>query len=171
VSGRGFAALAALAAAVAGCTPLTHPAPRAPGPVATPPSSAPPGAPAPSSPAPGGAERGGGPAPPLGGPPHPSPLPAPPPPRSDASAPSAALLAQSRAARAAGRYPQATSAAERGLQIDPNNAALWLELGEIQLATGNRSQAAVMARKALSLARGDRAIAADADRLLRAAER
>jgi hypothetical protein len=164
-AGRARLTAVALLLALAGCTPLTQPASRPPGPVA---KSAP-GAPAPSSPAPGDEYRG--PAPPLGGPQRPTPLPQPPPPRSDTSAPSAALLAQSRAARAAGRYSQATSATERALQIDPNNAALWVELGEIQLATGNLTQAATMARKALTLARGDRAVAADADRLLRAAER
>ena len=43
------------------------------------------------------------------------------------------------------------------------------ELGEINLATGNRSQAATMARKALTLTAGDATLESRAERLLRAA--
>jgi hypothetical protein len=47
---------------------------------------------------------------------------------------------------------------------------LWLELGELELSTGNSSQAATLARKALTLTgRGSR-LADRAERLLRAAE-
>ncbi len=79
------------------------------------------------------------------------------------------LLEQSRAARAAGNYDQASATTERALRIDPNNAALWLELGEIALATGETKQAETLARKALSLAADDRSVTAQAERLLRAA--
>ena len=90
--------------------------------------------------------------------------------RNDATGPSTALLAQSRAQRAAGSYAQAQASVERALQIDPNNAALWVELGEIDLATGNAAQAATLARKALTLAAPNDSIAiADAQKLLRAA--
>ena len=78
-------------------------------------------------------------------------------------------MQQSRAARAAGNYGQATATTERALRIDPNNPALWLELGEIALATGDTKQAETLARKALSLAADDRAVTAQAERLLRAA--
>ena len=59
-----------------------------------------------------------------------------------------ALLEQSRAERAAGNYDagHATSI-ERALRIDPNNAALWLELGELELATGDAQPRAWRARR------------------------
>jgi tetratricopeptide (TPR) repeat protein len=90
-------------------------------------------------------------------------------PRSDRSSATQQLLRESRAARAAGEYGQAAATTERALRIDPNNAALWLELGEIALATGETRQAETLARKALSLAAGDRTVTAQAERLLRAA--
>src|SRR5690606_24407124 len=79
---------------------------------------------------------------------------------------SVALLEQSRNQRAAGSYSAAASSIERALRIDPNNAALWLELGEIKLADDDPLQAEQMARKAQTLAGGDRALAARAERLL-----
>jgi tetratricopeptide (TPR) repeat protein len=91
-------------------------------------------------------------------------------PQSDASGASAALLEQSRAQRAAGSLPAARASLERALRLDPNNAVLWLELGELELQTGNLTQAATMARKAMTLAGGDRRLTDRAERLLRAAE-
>jgi Flp pilus assembly protein TadD len=91
-------------------------------------------------------------------------------PQSDASSASGALLEQSRAQRAAGSIPAARASLERALRLDPNNALLWIELGEIDLQTGNTAQAATMARKALTLAGRDGRLAARAERLLRAAE-
>jgi len=91
-------------------------------------------------------------------------------PQSDASGASSALLEQSRAQRAAGSLPAARASLERALRLDPNNAALWLELGELELQTGNSTQAATMARKALTLAGRDRQLTDRAERLLRAAE-
>ena len=79
-----------------------------------------------------------------------------------------ALLAQSRAARAAGSYAQASATIERALRIAPSDPRLWVELGEIQLASGDAAQAATLARKALTLA-DDSAVIADAKKLLRAA--
>jgi Tfp pilus assembly protein PilF len=89
--------------------------------------------------------------------------PAEPAPQSTASV---ALLEQSRAARGAGRYAEATASLERALRIDPNNPLLWIELAEVKAADGDRQQAREMARKALTLAGGDRAIEARAARLL-----
>ncbi|HLF11588.1 MAG TPA: tetratricopeptide repeat protein, partial [Gammaproteobacteria bacterium] len=109
-------------------------------------------------------ERSEGAEPRVGEPPAPAPRP-----RSDTSSASRSLLTQSRAERAAGSYTQATASLERALRIDPNNAVLWIELGEIQLETGNTEQARMMARKALTLAGGERAVEAQAERLLRAA--
>ena len=91
-------------------------------------------------------------------------------PQSDASGVSGALLEQSRAQRAAGSLPAARASLERALRLDPNNAALWLELGELELQTGNSAQAATMARKAMTLAGRDRRLTDRAEQLLRAAE-
>ena len=91
-------------------------------------------------------------------------------PQSDATGASGALLEQSRVQRAAGSLPAARGSLERALRIDPNNAALWLELGELELQTGNAVQAATMARKAMTLAGRDGRLTARAERLLRAAE-
>ncbi len=77
------------------------------------------------------------------------------------------LLEQGRAQHEAGAYADATSTIERALRIDPNNPELWLELGEIKWDEGNREQAELMARKALSLAAGDRAVESRAMRLIR----
>jgi tetratricopeptide (TPR) repeat protein len=90
-------------------------------------------------------------------------------PRGTPSSASQALLGQARTERAAGRYDQAISALERALRIDPNNPLLWIELGETHLQAGDSAQAAAMARKALTLAGGERAIENQAERLLRAA--
>jgi Flp pilus assembly protein TadD len=78
------------------------------------------------------------------------------------------LLAQSRAARTAGNLTGAAVSVERALRIDPNDPELWLEFGQIQLASGDNGQAAALARKALTLAGDDRDLAARAERLLRA---
>jgi Tfp pilus assembly protein PilF len=91
-------------------------------------------------------------------------------PQSDASGASTALLEQSRAQRAAGSLPAARASLERALRIDPNNAVVWLELGELELQTGNTAQAATMARKAMTLAGRDARLSARAERLLSAAE-
>ncbi len=104
--------------------------------------------PGPSTRAPGGSAR----------PPEAEPAP-----RTNASA---ALLEQGKEARAAGRYAEATATLERALRIDPNNPLLWIELAEIKAADGDRAQAREMARKALTLAAGDRAIESRARRLL-----
>lgn len=90
-------------------------------------------------------------------------------PPSETSGATQALLAQSRAARAAGNYAQANATIERALRIAPANPNLWVELGEIELASGNSAQAATLARKALTLAANDSMAVADAQKLLRAA--
>jgi tetratricopeptide (TPR) repeat protein len=90
-------------------------------------------------------------------------------PQSDASGASGALLAQARNERAAGGLAQATASIERALRLDPNNAELWVERGELALQTGNPAQAGTMARKALSLAGTNSTVSARAQRLLQAA--
>jgi tetratricopeptide (TPR) repeat protein len=155
------ALLAYLALATA-CTTLSAPSrpapPSAPRPVPLPGEARPPPAPPPPSapaPRPGPAPRSN--APPAR-------------PQSDASGASGALLEQAQAQRAAGSFPAARASLERALRLDPNNAVLWLELGELELQTGNSAQAASMARKAQTLTGRDARLAARAERLLRAAE-
>jgi hypothetical protein len=77
-----------------------------------------------------------------------------------------ALLGASREATAAGDYANAAATLERALAIDPNNAALWIELAEVRWRQGDRTQADSLARKALTLAGNDRAIAARAESLM-----
>jgi tetratricopeptide (TPR) repeat protein len=115
-------------------------------------------------------------APPPGAPARPVPPPvqapenrpadAPPPSRPAPSSAATSLLTQGRAERAAGRYAAATAAIERALTIEPNDADLWLELAEIKLEEGDAAQAGAMARKALTLAGGDRDIERRAARLI-----
>lgn len=90
-------------------------------------------------------------------------------PQSETTGATQALLAQSRAARAAGSYAQASATIERALRIAPSDPTLWVELGEIELASGDAAQAATLARKALTLAADDSAVVADAQKLLHAA--
>jgi tetratricopeptide (TPR) repeat protein len=159
-------ALLGLFALAAGCSTLgvapTRPAPR--------PSPAPPAAetrpaPAPQPLPPPATTR----LPPRAEPAPPRDVPAPRP-QSDASGASGVLLEQSRAQRAAGSLPAARASLERALRLDPNNPTLWLELGELELQTGNAAQAATLARKAMTLAGRDNRVAARAERLLRAAD-
>jgi tetratricopeptide (TPR) repeat protein len=143
------------------CVPPSRPAPR-PAPAPPPPATTPAPRPAPPPAAPA-------PAPPRQDP-GPSARAAAPRPSSDASSASDALVAQSRAQRAAGSVPAAKASLERALRLDPNNAEIWIELGELELSVGNRAQAATMARKALTLTGRDVRLAARAERLLRATE-
>jgi tetratricopeptide (TPR) repeat protein len=160
------AALLCILACCAACTTVGVASRPAPSNVPRPPS-APPSADRPSAPAP---------LPPPTTPPRGEPVPLPrgdvPParPQSDASGASGALLEQSRAQRAAGSVPAARASLERALRLDPNNPALWLELGELELENGNDGQAATLARKALTLAGRDTRLTARAERLLRAAQ-
>jgi tetratricopeptide (TPR) repeat protein len=145
----------ALLAALTACTTLEGPQRPAP-------SSRPSGAPPAEAPnAPPGAANGSPAAPPSVAPPARPP--------SETSGATQALLAQSRAARAAGSYAQASATIERALRIAPSDPNLWVELGEIELASGNPAQAATLARKALTLAANDNVAVADAQKLLRAA--
>ena len=150
----------ALLATLAACTTLQGPQRPAP---SSRPSGAPPSSESPSAQAPGAAN--GSPAAPESAPP--SAAPARPP--SETSGATKALLAQSRAAREAGSYAQASATIERALRNAPSDPNLWVELGEIELASGNPTQAATLARKALTLAANDSVAVADAQKLLRAA--
>lgn len=65
----------------------------------------------------------------------------------------------------------ATATLERALRIDPRDPAVWLELGRVKLAQGDRAQAQNMGRRALSLAGGDPARRAECEALIAAAQR
>jgi tetratricopeptide (TPR) repeat protein len=151
----------ALLATLAACTTLQGPQRPAP---SSRPSGAPPSSGSPSTPAPGAAN--GAPAAPESAPPSGG---APGRPPSETSGATQALLAQGRAAREAGSYAQASATIERALRIAPSDPNLWVELGQIELASGNPTQAATLARKALTLAANDSVAVADAQKLLRAA--
>ncbi len=79
---------------------------------------------------------------------------------------SSELLKQSRASQALGDYEQAASNIERALRIEPGDPYLWLELGKIRLATGNKQQATALAQKAMSMASYDANARREAKRLL-----
>ena len=76
------------------------------------------------------------------------------------------VLERSRSERTAGDFTAAAVSVERALRIEPNNPSLWIELAEIKAAEGDRDQAEMIARKALTLAGSDRSIRERADRLL-----
>jgi Tfp pilus assembly protein PilF len=77
-----------------------------------------------------------------------------------------ALVAQAHSRAAAGDYPAATATLERALRIEPENPLAWIELGRVQLASGNSAQADHMGHKALGLASGDPNAQAAAWRLI-----
>jgi hypothetical protein len=155
---HGRAALLALCAVLAtGCAQLGGPRPA--------PSPAPPPAGPSAGPSAGAEDRG---AEPRDGSAEVGPGSAVPP-RSAAA--STTLLAQSRSERTAGDHAAAVATLERALRIDPNNAALWIEVGEVELERGNATQAASMARKALTLTAGEAGLTRRAERLLEAAAR
>jgi tetratricopeptide (TPR) repeat protein len=162
-----YAAVLLLGGAASACTSLGPP----PGPARLPPRTLPPvSSPAPA-PEPAPTEPGPATVPLPGEPPPGAALPpaAPSRPRSDAAEASSTLLAESRAASRAGNVSTATALVERALRLDPNNAELWIERGELELRAGNRAQAVIMARKALTLTSDDVSLRRRAERLLDAA--
>jgi len=103
-------------------------------------------------------------APPPAAPPE---RPAAPPPRQFRLSPAAsALVAQAHHQAAGGDYGQAGATLERALRIEPDNPLVWIELGRVQLAENNATQADAMARKALALATGDATAQSSAWRLI-----
>ncbi len=53
-----------------------------------------------------------------------------------------------------GEYPAAIATLERALRIEPSNPLVWIELGQVHLASRNAPQAESMGRKAVALATG-----------------
>ena len=84
----------------------------------------------------------------------PTPAPTPPPPPSYHPA-GEALVEQARRESELGNDAVAGATLERALRIDGDNPWIWIELGHLRLAAGQRVAAESLARKALSLATHD----------------
>jgi tetratricopeptide repeat protein len=119
------------------------------------------------------------PAPPPAAPPYsaPGPVPAPPvpPPQRPPPPPaheyhlspaSQSLVTQARSLLAHGDLDGASATLDRAIRIEPNNPLLWIELGRVQVVAGEARAAEGCARKALTLANGDRAAQAQAGHVL-----
>jgi len=76
------------------------------------------------------------------------------------------LVAQARSQVAKGELDAASATLDRALRIEPRNPLLWIELGRVRIAQDEPKQAESYARKALSLATGDRRTQAQANALL-----
>jgi hypothetical protein len=106
-------------------------------------------------------------------PPEPSPPvateqePAPQPPR---ATPSSTLLASVDTAVAAGQLEQAAALCERALRISPRDGHLWYRLATIRYQQERFTDAAGLARRAMSFAGPDAKLAEDSRRLLQQAE-
>jgi len=66
-----------------------------------------------------------------------------------------ALVERARLQADTGELGQAAATLERALRVEPQNAALWLELAQIKLHQGNPAQAEQMALRATRFARDD----------------
>ena len=86
----------------------------------------------------------------------PAPVPPPaPPPRSHRLSPATnALVVQARTATSKGDFDAAAATLERALRIEPDNPLVWIEMGQMRLASGDPVQAENMGRRALALAAG-----------------
>lgn len=98
--------------------------------------------------------------------PVPEPQPLPPPSYHPAGE---ALVEQARREALLGNEALAGATLERALRVDGGNPWIWIELGHLRLAAGQRSAAEGMARKALSLAVRDPSARGAATALLREA--
>jgi Tfp pilus assembly protein PilF len=76
-----------------------------------------------------------------------------------------AMLERARSARLAGRLVEAEATLESALRIAPEDARAWLELAEVQFASGDFSAARTLADRAISLSDGDQTVVEAAQRL------
>lgn len=120
------------------------------------------------------------PVPPVVGPPAPTPEetplrreplpPAPPPaagpPAPPPATPSSTLLASVDAAMAAGDLDRAAALCERALRISPRDGQVWYKLATIRFQQGRYADAQGFARRALSFAGANAALARDSNALL-----
>ena len=154
------ALVAAAVTALAGCSlvapttptraPVPAPAPRpAPPPVVLPaPTPLPPAAPA-EAPAPA-----------------PTPPPAPPTRTYKLGPATQSLVTQARAQADRGDLDGAVGTLDRAIRIEPRNPLLWIEFAKLRLEAKDAKQAEGYARKALSLATGDRRAQAEANKVI-----
>ena len=82
------------------------------------------------------------------------------------SPPAMSLIRQARIARAAGKAEQAQANLERALKIEPRNVFAWSALAATYLDQKNYEQAASVAKKSNSLARGNIYVELDNYRVL-----
>ena len=80
-----------------------------------------------------------------------------------------ALLQNAEDQQQSGQYDNAAATLERALRIEPDNAHLWHQLGQVRLRQQQWAQAEQMAQKSLRLLSGDRSLAAANWRLIAAA--
>ena len=80
-----------------------------------------------------------------------------------------ALVTQARTDSSEAKYTAAAAGIERALRIEPRNPRLWQELAQVRLAQGDPEQAEGLARRANTLAGGDRHLQAASWRLISAA--
>ena len=83
----------------------------------------------------------------------------------------ATLINESRTLRKSGDYPGAATVIERALRIDSGSPFVWLEFAQIRLAQRDFTQAQTLARKALTLAQGNKAIEQSATRIIQQTEK
>ncbi len=103
--------------------------------------------------------------------PLPLPLPAPAPPPAPSNAAVTNLLQSAEAQLEAGNLEQAAASLERALRIEPRNASIWYDLGQIRLAQTRYDQAESLATKSNSLAAGNPQLQARNWRLIAQARR
>lgn len=110
----------------------------------------------PTQPGPSTPERPGSAEPEPTPPATPAPVPPPvPPPKSHRLSPAtSALVTQARTATSNGDFDAAAATLERALRIEPDNPLVWIEMGQMRLASGDAVQAENMGRRALALAAG-----------------
>jgi predicted Zn-dependent protease len=90
-----------------------------------------------------------------------------PPPREYRLSPATqSLVTQARSLLGHGDLDGASATLDRAIRIEPNNPLLWVELGKVQVVAGDARAAEGCARKALTLASGDRAAQAQAGHVL-----
>lgn len=94
-----------------------------------------------------------------------------PPPEPEGNKAVVALLDSAAEAVSTGNLDQAASALERALRIEPRNASIWHDLGQIRLHQRKFTQAESMAEKSNGLAGGNNALKARNWRLIAVARR
>lgn len=98
--------------------------------------------------------------------PAPAPPPAPPTRTYKLGAATQSLVTQANAQAERGDLDGAAGTLDRAIRIEPRNPLLWIELAKVRLEQKEAKQAEGYARKALSLATGDRRAQAEANKVI-----